>query len=425
MMSFKDLFAAELNSTATTTRTLKEGECQSASGQRCSLCYAVTTNYDTEAACKDRAAASFWSGLGTAICCSRLVPSPRGRAYRTVTKRKAFHQHGSMRLGFVGPADNPPPGGMSVGHCAIEPPSHAAIYHLIEEELHARSTAPLSELLLYAVIKGNYREHTVILNVREITPALVRAANAVSKSLTRQLGAMITGIFLFEGDPQARYYLGTQDRRALPELRKLFGKKDLFVRVEGKVFLYPPLSFSQVNESLLDGFIAGARGLLAPSPGNMFYDFYCGYGLFALCFSPDVRNVIGVEASHQSVAAATSNARRQHAANARFVQAVINADVIETLMQKSPPHSLVLLDPPRSGTAEGVIESIADRQPARILHIFCNMDVLPGELKRWSSAGYVPVRAVPFDMFPGTPELEMMVLVQPEQSLRRSNERSG
>jgi tRNA/tmRNA/rRNA uracil-C5-methylase (TrmA/RlmC/RlmD family) len=421
MMSFKDLFAAELNSTATTTRTLKEGECQSTTGQRCSLCYAITTDYDTEAPCKDRAVTTFWSELGTAIHCSPLVRSPRGRAYRTVTKRKAFHQRGGMQLGFVGPAEDPPQGGMSVAHCAIEPPSHAAIYHLIEEELHARSTIPLSELLLYAVIKGNYREHVVILNVREITPALVHAANAVSKSLTRQFGAMITGIFLFEGDPQARYYLGSQDRGAMPKLRKLFGKKNLFVSVEGKGFLYPPLSFSQVNESLLDAFIAGARRLLAPSPRHMFYDFYCGYGLFALSISPSVRKVIGVEASHQSAAAATSNAQRLHAANARFVQAVINAEVIETLMQKSPPQSLVLLDPPRGGTAEGVIETIASRRPTRVLHIFCNMDVLPSELNRWFSAGYTPVHAVPFDMFPGTPELEMMVLVQPEPLLHRSN----
>jgi tRNA/tmRNA/rRNA uracil-C5-methylase (TrmA/RlmC/RlmD family) len=312
---------------------------------------------------------------------------------------------------------------MSVVHCAIEPPTHATIYRLVEEGLHAPSAAPLCELLLYAVIKGNYREQTVILNVREITPSVVRAANAVSKSLTRQLGKRVAGIFLFEGDPQARYYLGTQDRRAVPEVRKLFGKMELFVKVEGRGFLYPPLSFSQVNESLLDTFVARARTLLAPSPNNTFYDLYCGYGLFALSIAPSVRNVIGVEASHQSVAAATDNAQRQHATNARFVRAIINAEAIETLMLKSPSHSLILLDPPRGGTTEGVIEAIAARRPLRILHIVCNMDVLSSELVRWRSAGYEPAQAVPFDMFPGTPELEMMVLLEPEAPVHPSKKR--
>jgi tRNA/tmRNA/rRNA uracil-C5-methylase (TrmA/RlmC/RlmD family) len=372
----------------------------------------MTLEYANEFAAKARAATAFWNSLGTPAPCAPLVRSPRGRQYRTVSKRKAFRIRGGLRLGFVGPADHPPPGGIAVETCAIEPSGHAPVYRVIEEVLLEPLSAPLRETLLYAVIKGNYREQTVILNVGKIAPAIVRTANTLSKALTKRLGNVIAGVFLFEGDPDGRYYLTAKEKSKVAEARKLFGKNELFVRVDGRSFLYPPLSFSQVNESLLDLFVAGARELLSPVHTQMLYDLYCGYGLFALCLAPAVRAVLGVEAAHQSTAAATANARRQHVANARFVRAVINEYTIGNLLQKSPPQSLVLLDPPRGGTSAGVIEAIAERRPTRVLHIFCDMDILPGELQRWGRTGYAPTRAVPFDMFPGTADLEMMVLME-------------
>jgi len=412
MTSFEEFLAAELRIASAPPRPLARGECQSPSGRRCGLCYAMTLEYAVESAGRDRAAGAFWKSLGTPAPCAPLVRSPRGRQYRTVSKRKAYHGRSGLRLCFVGPADNPPPGGIAVETCAIEPSGHAPIYRVIEEVLLLPLSAPLREALLYAVIKGNYREQTVILNVAQITPALVRSANTLSRALTKRLGEAIAGVFLFEGDAEARYYLLAREKSRVAEARKLFGRKELFVRVDGRSFLYPPLSFSQVNESLLDQFVAGARELLAPARAQTLYDLYCGYGVFALSLAPAVHAVLGVEAAHLSVAAAVANARRQHAAHARFIRAVINEDTIGKLLQKSPPRSLVLLDPPRGGTAEGVIEAIAERHPARVLHIFCNMEILRGELQRWDRAGYAPTRAVPFDMFPGTADLEMMVLLE-------------
>jgi tRNA/tmRNA/rRNA uracil-C5-methylase (TrmA/RlmC/RlmD family) len=60
-----------------------------------------------------------------------------------------------------------------------------------------------------------------------------------------------------------------------------------------------------------------------------------------------------------------------------------------------------------------VIEELALHRPARAVHIFCNPDLLGGELSRWQGAGYDAVRGVPFDMFPGTSDIELMVLLEP------------
>jgi tRNA/tmRNA/rRNA uracil-C5-methylase (TrmA/RlmC/RlmD family) len=82
-------------------------------------------------------------------------------------------------------------------------------------------------------------------------------------------------------------------------------------------------------------------------------------------------------------------------------------------MKSSRGNDAILLDPPRSGTDKEVIEYIAARKPTRVLHIFCNVDIMPNELKRWTESGYSITRAIPFDMFPGTSAIEMMVLLTP------------
>jgi len=81
------------------------------------------------------------------------------------------------------------------------------------------------------------------------------------------------------------------------------------------------------------------------------------------------------------------------------------------VMRDATPKSSVLLDPPRKGTAPGVIEAIASKHPERVLHIFCNIELIADDLKCWLSCGYRPTAAVPIDMFPGTASMEILVLL--------------
>jgi tRNA/tmRNA/rRNA uracil-C5-methylase (TrmA/RlmC/RlmD family) len=378
----------------------------------------MTLTYETEARIKAEVTADFWSSVVGDAPLAPLVLSPRGRAYRTVSKRKIFRSRGTLRLGLIGPAEDPRPHGITVVRCVIEPEIHASIYQVIEESLHERSLFPLAEVLQYAVIKGNYVEQTILFNVRTITPAVVRTVNRLSRKITAQFGNRIAGVFLFEGETDGRYYLASREAGAVPRIRKLFGKSRLFVRIEGRPFLYPPLAFSQVNESLLDLFVGGARTLLTPAHSETLLDLYCGYGLFALSLAPLVQRVIGAETSHLAVAAAAENARLQKVSHAHFVRAHLNNESIRTIMAKLPSGTLVTVDPPRNGTAPGVIEALAERRPRKVVHIFCNMEVFSGELLRWRKAGYQPQQGIPFDMFPGTPELEIMMLLTPASRLR-------
>jgi tRNA/tmRNA/rRNA uracil-C5-methylase (TrmA/RlmC/RlmD family) len=415
MEQFEEYFNAEIRSAEHPPRTLEPGECRTPEGKQCTLCHAGALDYGPEIAVKEAALRKFWLHHFPAIPRTRLVASPRGRGYRTVSKRKVFATRNGPRLGFVGPTDNLPPGGLPVVRCAIEPSEHAGVYAFLQESLAQPRSEPVAGVLTYVIIKGNYREQSLLFNVREISPAVVKTLNALSKSVTRAFPA-ITGVFVFEGQDDGRYYLEVRERRLAHAFRKIFGNRELFVRISGRNFLYPPLSFSQVNESILELFVGEARSLLNLQQRGTLYDLYCGYGLFALSLADTARTVVGVDLARGSVTAAVANAERQKVRNARFVRSAITAETAENIMKRSRREDAVILDPPRSGTAEGVIECIAAQKPGRILHIFCNSDILPAEIGRWVSSGYRAETAVPFDMFPGTSSLETLVLFSPAES---------
>jgi tRNA/tmRNA/rRNA uracil-C5-methylase (TrmA/RlmC/RlmD family) len=148
------------------------------------------------------------------------------------------------------------------------------------------------------------------------------------------------------------------------------------------------------------------------TPQTRLIDLYCGYGLFAICLSAKVQTAIGMDVSADSIDAAIANARRNGVTNAKFLRGDITINTLPRVLRTPDDHKVVLLDPPRNGTGPGVIEYIAAAMPRQVLHIFCNINIMPAELNRWTENGFRITKAVPLDMFPGTSTIETMVLLE-------------
>lgn len=386
------------------------GECQSPARRRCTLCAASVIDYAREVAVKEQVLRAFWQQVAPGEPLDSLVRSPRGRGYRSVTKRKVFAGRGRIGIGLIDPSEGGT-GKFDALRCVIEPPDHGKIYAVVRREIGRPSMEALAEQLLYVIVKGTDTELSVIFNVREAAPGVTRAANELSKKLSDSCRS-ISGTFLYAGDADGGYYQGTRNARARHPLRKLFGRSQIGIHLGGRTLLYSPLSFSQVNHSILPLLTATAGALLNPGAGSGLYDLYCGYGLFALSFADRVRSVIGIERSPESIDSARANAERLGARNVRFVRNEITAQSLSRILQGLRADDVVLLDPPRGGTAEGVVECIAAHAPARALHIFCNIDLIARDISRWRNGGYRLARTVPLDLFPGTPNIEMMLLFE-------------
>ncbi len=408
MKTFSEYFEATIRSAFLPSRPLEQGECQSHTSERCKLCFAINLTYSDEVILKNKALLEFWKQLSRTPL-APLVDSPRGRAYRTVTKRKVFPFRDTLKLCLIDPSEGGSRAGFNVIRCAIEPDDHGRIYAKTQDLIAKPYATSLADQLSYVIIKGNYTEYTVIFNVLEISPSLIKAANTLSKSLTHELKDII-GLLIYEDDSGRGYYMGAKSAHVSPKIKKIFGKSELYQKVLTKSFLYSPLSFSQVNQSIIESLILNAGELLELKKDQTMFDLYCGYGLFSLCLADKVRNVVGVELSPNSIESAIANAKRQGVRNARFTRNDITATSIQSIMKQATPNDVVLLDPPRAGTAEGVIECIAAKHPEKVLHIFCNIDLMPVEIARWEASGYKLEKVLPFDMFPGTSSIEMMTL---------------
>lgn len=413
MERFQQIFSRTLKARSSVAPSLSPGECRSSTARTCTLCHASAVEYPAEASARDDAVQEFWRTLRIKTPLRPLVRSPLGRNYRTTTKRKAHRRGTGVRLALIDPSENAGGRAMDVGLCAIEPAGHAAIYAKVQESLGKPYARPLADALRYVVVRGNYEEFTVLFTVDRIDGPVSKTANSLSKGLTHALPA-VRGVTLFEDRSDGRYYLGTRNPAGRGGVRKVFGKSEVYGRFGGKGFLYPGTAFSQVNASLVDQMVATASRLLQPGAGCTLYDLYCGYGLFTLTVGSAAEASVGIERSPESLDAAIANGRRQHAGNVRFIRSDITPASIGPLIAGARPGDVMLLDPPRGGAAAGVLECIAARTPGRILHLLCNIDLVGTEILRWRKSGYRLADAVPFDMFPGTDDIEIMGLFTPD-----------
>jgi len=396
-------------------RHLMPGECQTPLNKKCSLCFAGTLPYEPELRQKAEAVHVFWNALEMPVSADPLISSPAGRSYRIVSKRKAFIVNRRFFFGLIGVDDdsmkNYP---MDIDRCAIEPDSHASVYRVIRNALQRKQQSNLVKEFNYVVVKGDDRECIVIFNMNHFSSANRKEVNALSKLITKNVPA-VQGIFVFVDEERSEYYLSGTPRKGIRSnprpLTKIFGREKLFHKIGDLKFLYSPLSFTQTNHTILEHFVGRVQRMLAVTKNDVVADLYCGYGLFSLSLAGAAGNVVAVEMSRSAINDGIDNARRNAVTNTKFVCADITAESLEKILRRSP--SKILLDPPRNGTAPGVIECLADKKPQRVVHIFCNTEVIGKELYRWKQSGYRPVAAQPMDMFPGTRDIEFIVALEP------------
>jgi tRNA/tmRNA/rRNA uracil-C5-methylase (TrmA/RlmC/RlmD family) len=366
-------------------------------------------DYPGEVALKEAAFDRFWRNHRLPGQPEALIASPMPRHYRTTSKRRVL---AGVRAGKRG---NIPSHGIlrgEAGSTLLEPDGHAGIFAAMEELLSRQEYAPLAAALNFVIVRGTYDEFMVIFNLvrldRRLHHLVARAAAAQHSRDKRVISA-----FLFIDPSRSPYYLESDRPRGSFSLKKLFGPDHFRLSIGHFQYLVPPASFSQVNETILPRLLA-AVGSMATGEGiGRLLDLYCGYGLFALSLRPRYREVFAVDAAEGSVRAGVAMLGRfPGQAPVHFRSGAIARNSLERLLPPPlpPGEEDVVLDPPRRGADEAVINAIARRRPGRVIHLFCAADEIPPALAAWRRRGYFVRRAVPLDMFAGTPQLETVVL---------------
>jgi len=365
--------------------------------------------YAAELDFKDLALKKFWREFKLPGQPEQVIASPRPRGYRTTSKRRCIFRGSHLHMVF---GDKLLRGQKRAFlESPLEPPEHARIYNFLQSKLSEPSYKLVAAHLNHLIIRGNYQDRVVIFNVRKMTGPLVRKLKILAGHLQKQ-SELVSGAFVYLDPTGSDYYLDSRRPPDNLQLKKLYGPAFLSVRYGDCRFNFHPTSFSQVNESIVGVMLEKARELLVPDAKERLVDLYCGYGLFSHYLAGFYKQIIGIDSEGPSIRAAQGNARlNDKAGSTRFFARRITPKAISDLLPLTTEPVALILDPPRQGPHKGVIEAISLKRPRKVLHVFCGVDQIPDSLKEWRENGYQVERIVPLDMFPGTANLEVLVLL--------------
>ena len=195
-----------------------------------------------------------------------------------------------------------------------------------------------------------------------------------------------------------------------PGQRILWGVDRLEDTLCGLRFQLSVPSFYQVNRDQAERLYEWAVEFAGLTGRETVLDLYCGIGTISLVMARRAARVIGAEIVPEAVADARENARNNGAENVEFFLGDAGA-VAEKLAAEHLRPEVIVVDPPRKGLGPEVIDAVTGMGPERVVYVSCDPGTLGRDAARFRKAGYVLVKALAVDMFPGTRHVETVCLL--------------
>jgi 23S rRNA (uracil1939-C5)-methyltransferase len=194
--------------------------------------------------------------------------------------------------------------------------------------------------------------------------------------------------------------------------RLLWGQAWIEEEILGLRFRVRPNAFLQTNTEMAERLYRLAVDAAGLTGTETVFDLYCGTGTIGLALASRARAVWGVEISEESVACAIENASANGIENASFFAGNVG-QALEELRERAGAPDVVVVDPPRAGLAGKALRRTGALEAPRLVYVSCNPTTLAGDLKVLREEhGYELVRCTPVDMFPHTPHIEAVSLLE-------------
>ena len=186
------------------------------------------------------------------------------------------------------------------------------------------------------------------------------------------------------------------------------GKDHIIEEMEELRFKVGPKSFYQTNSAQAYELYKVARDFADLRPGDVLYDLYTGTGTIANFCAARCARVVGVEYVPEAIADAKVNSELNGIENTVFYAGDMKAVLDDGFVAANGRPDVIILDPPRAGVDEPVIEVILRAAPERIVYVSCNPATQARDLQLMDAA-YRVEAVQPVDMFPHTHHVENVV----------------
>lgn len=198
----------------------------------------------------------------------------------------------------------------------------------------------------------------------------------------------------------------------------ILGKENKIIYGDGKindyigdlVFEISPLSFFQVNPSQTEVLYNKALEYADLKENDTVFDVYCGIGTISLFLAQKAKKVYGVEIVGDAIKDAKINAKLNKLENTEFFVGKAE-DVVPKLYKEGKTANVVVVDPPRKGCEESVLDTIVSMEPDKVVYVSCNPSTLARDLAYLDERGYKCKEIQPVDMFPHTMHVESVALL--------------
>ena len=186
------------------------------------------------------------------------------------------------------------------------------------------------------------------------------------------------------------------------------GKRTINDSIMGMTFEISPASFYQTNPFETISMFRKVKEYANPGPDTIIYDLYCGVGTIGLTLASEAKEVIGIESVKDAVLDANRNAVINGIINARYIHGKAE-ELMDTLDMGQ--NSVIVVDPPRAGLRQEVINAIGESKSTKIVYVSCDAGTFSRDAKNLSEFGFDLKKITPIDMFPQTAHLETVALL--------------
>ena len=214
------------------------------------------------------------------------------------------------------------------------------------------------------------------------------------------------------------YFVNNKKNSSFNDLEPVIyhGSPAMEEQMDGLQFAVGPKSFYQTNSAQAKVLYGIAREFASLTGNEVVYDLYTGTGTIALFVASQASKVLGIDYVDEAIAHARENATKNNIFNAQFFAGDM-AKVFNTeFILKNGRPDVVITDPPRAGMHPGVIKSLLESAPRKIVYVSCNPATQARDIEMLSPF-YAVDKVQAVDMFPQTHHVESVVLLryQPNQ----------
>ena len=248
------------------------------------------------------------------------------------------------------------------------------------------------EIMVCLVINGNHLPHGEILAERL---AKIEGMTSITLSINKEKTNVIMG----------------------SQIEPLWGKTYITDYIGNVKYQISPLSFYQVNPIQTEKLYGLALEYAGLTGKETVWDLYCGIGTISLFLAQNAKEVYGVEIVPQAIEDARNNAKINRIENARFYVGKAEEVLPEYYAQYEKEYGrkahadVIVVDPPRKGCEESLLQTMVDMEPERIVYVSCDSATLARDVKFLRENGYELVRGRGVDQFGHTVHVETVVLL--------------